>query len=487
MKASKSIELLKTFSPEEMKLFEKFISSPFHNSVKKYADLFDILKKFHPEYDSKVMTKEYIYKGLYGEKPFRQQTLWNLMSGFEKLIEEYFIQIQLKDSIEREIFLTSQFLKRKLSRSYSRQSERMNSFFEKHKIGRDFFNYKAVSENILLDYSFMEDKQHLLTENIKLKGEYLVLKFILDICDVVNDLEVNYDMYNSEYRTSLPFIFISELRLKEIVQKAVQNNLEYSFVLEICYNWLMMILEPENEIHFDNFRKVYDANEEKLSRFEKYYLNTAMIGYCTRMNRKGVKNYRRTIFDIDNYRLKEGVIFYHEEQIPKNIYKQIVINGVMLKEYKWVENFMEIYTKKLKPEFQKSMYNLCSSFLHFELNNYELVLKCLSKIDNLDIRDKTLAKINIAKTYYELKDIEALLHHIDSSKHFLNNNESVNAERKFYYSNFFNTLHHLVQIIENRDNTGLQILKQKLLQDDYVPSKKWLLNKIGEFEMSRSS
>jgi hypothetical protein len=484
LKGSKSIELLKTFNTEEMKLFEKFIASPFHNSVKKYGDLFEILRNFHPEYDSKLLTKEYIFKKLYGEKPFKQQTLWNLMSGFEKLIEDYFVQLQLKDSIEKEIFLTGQFLKRKLSRSYSKQSERMNSFFEKNKIGRDFFNYKAISENFLLDYNFMEDKQHLLTDNIKHKGEYLILKFMMDICDVANDMEVNYDMYNSEYRNTIPYIFVSELRLKELVEKAQQNNFEYSFVLEICYHWVMMILEPADDTHFENFRKVFDANEHRLSRFEKYYLNTAMIGYCTRMNRRGNKNYRNIIFEIDKYRLKEGIIFYHEGQIPKNIYKQIVINGVMLKEYNWVENFMETYTHKLKPEFQKPMYDLCSSFLHFELKNYELVLKSLSKIDNLDIRDKTLAKINIAKTYYELKDTEALLHHIDSSKHFLNNNESVNAERKVNYINFFNSLHNLVLLKENADNSAISVLKKRLVQDKYVPGKKWLLEKIGELESS---
>jgi hypothetical protein len=188
------------------------------------------------------------------------------------------------------------------------------------------------------------------------------------------------------------------------------------------------------------------------------------------------------MFEIDNYRLKEGIVFYHEGQIPKNIYKQIVINGIMLKEYKWVEKFMETYTQKLKPEFRKPMYGLCSSFLYFELKKYDRVLSSLSKIDNLDIRDKTLAKINLAKTYYETNDIEALLNLIDSSKHFLKNNESVNAERKAEYINFFNLLHNMVPIKENGDNTAIPILKKRLMQDKYIPSKKWLLEKLEELE-----
>jgi hypothetical protein len=481
MNGSKSVELLKTFTEEEVKLFEKFVASPFHNSVKKYSDLLDILKKFHPEYTDKQLSNEYIFRKLYGKKPFKKQTVWNLMSGFEKLIEEFMIQIQMIGSVEKDIFLTNQFMNRKLNRFYIKQTEKMNLFFEKNKIGREYFRYKAISENSLTDYNFMEDKQHLLTKNIEKKGDYLILKFLMDICDVINDLNVNYDMYNAEYKTSLPYIFINELNLKEIVEKALKNKFKYSFILEICYYWIMTILEPVNETFFNGFRKVFEENENRLNSFEKYYLTAAMRSYCSRMNRTS-KNYRKIMFEIDNYRLKEGIVFYHEGQIPKNIYKQIVINGIMLKEYKWVEKFMETYTQKLKPEFRKPMYGLCSSFLYFELKKYDRVLSSLSKIDNLDIRDKTLAKINLAKTYYETNDIEALLNLIDSSKHFLKNNESVNAERKAEYINFFNLLHNMVPIKENGDNTAIPILKKRLMQDKYIPSKKWLLEKLEELE-----
>lgn len=480
MKNSKTIELLRSLTPEEMKLLGKFIASPFHNSVKNYSELYNILMKYYPDFDKTELTNEFVFKKLYSDKPFKRQTLWNLISGFEKLTEDFLVQLQMNESIEKEVFLTRQFLKRKLNRFYSRQSERMNSFFGKNKTGRDLFNYKIISENMLLDYNLLEDNQHLLTENVKYKGEYLILKFMLDISEVVNDLGVNYDMYNSEFRTSLPYIFISELRLKEIAEQARQNKFEYLYIIEICYHWIMMIIEPDNETHFLNLRKAYNSSEKRLSTFEKYSINSAMISYCIRMNRAGSKNYRKLVFELDNHRLSEGLVFYPEGQLPKNIYKQIVINAIMLKEYKWVEDFLKTYTQRLKPDFQEPMYNLCSSFLHFELKNYDLVLKSLSRIESLDIRDKTLAKINIAKTYYEIKDTEALLHHIDTSKHFLKNNISVNAERKSGYSKFFRILNNLVRISEGGDMTDLQILKKRILEDKYIPGKKWLLEKTDE-------
>lgn len=129
MKNSKTIELLRSLTPEEMKLLGKFIASPFHNSVKNYSELYNILMKYYPDFDKTELTNEFVFKKLYSDKPFKRQTLWNLISGFEKLTEDFLVQLQMNESIEKEVFLTRQFLKRKLNRFYSRQSERMNSFF----------------------------------------------------------------------------------------------------------------------------------------------------------------------------------------------------------------------------------------------------------------------------------------------------------------------------------------------------------------------
>ncbi len=48
---SKSIQVLKTLSEEELKQFSDFLRSPFHNKNRSLIKLFDVLKKYHPEYE----------------------------------------------------------------------------------------------------------------------------------------------------------------------------------------------------------------------------------------------------------------------------------------------------------------------------------------------------------------------------------------------------------------------------------------------------
>jgi hypothetical protein len=56
MRDSKLINLLKTFSEDEIKSFRKFVASPFFNSVKNYINLLKVLEKFYPGFDDPKLT-----------------------------------------------------------------------------------------------------------------------------------------------------------------------------------------------------------------------------------------------------------------------------------------------------------------------------------------------------------------------------------------------------------------------------------------------
>ena len=58
---SNIIQLLSIFSKEEMKEFEKFVKSPFHNNRAEVTRFFDSIKKFYPDFNQKEFTKENIF------------------------------------------------------------------------------------------------------------------------------------------------------------------------------------------------------------------------------------------------------------------------------------------------------------------------------------------------------------------------------------------------------------------------------------------
>ena len=65
MRDSKLVEMLGMFSKGEMKSFEKFVVSPYFTAGRSVEGLFNILKKYHPEFDSVNIEREKIFKKLF--------------------------------------------------------------------------------------------------------------------------------------------------------------------------------------------------------------------------------------------------------------------------------------------------------------------------------------------------------------------------------------------------------------------------------------
>src|SRR5690349_2443001 len=83
------IQLIKTFSKEEMKELEKFASSPFHNNRSEVAEFCTELRKFHPKFSQNNFSLEKIFNVMYPGKKYRDDVIRRLSSNLFKLAEEY--------------------------------------------------------------------------------------------------------------------------------------------------------------------------------------------------------------------------------------------------------------------------------------------------------------------------------------------------------------------------------------------------------------
>jgi len=77
---SKLLQILQTFSEKEIKAFENWLKSPWTNSNKGLVTLLQKLKKYHPTYDHKLLTKKRLYKQIMPSKTYTADILNNLLS-----------------------------------------------------------------------------------------------------------------------------------------------------------------------------------------------------------------------------------------------------------------------------------------------------------------------------------------------------------------------------------------------------------------------
>ncbi len=483
MKGTKLINLLKTLTPEEMISFEKFIASPFFNSVKNYTRLFNELKKFYPAYEDINLTNEYIYKKLFKGKPFNKQIMWNLASGFEKLAKEFLEQVSLgRNKFKRMELLASEYGHRKLINNYPGALKEMEELLEQRAIDYTYFENRGHLETYKQFYYFLTNNEKEMTASKLRASEYQILLFLRMTVGGLNDMSLSVKDYNASFDVNIPLEFAKHIDLKSILSYARSNNYEYAFLIEIYYYSLMMLLEPGKTGHLNKVRKLYNQHCGKFNLPEKRIIMHWILIYCiSRSESEGIK-YEKIIFELNKLRLKEGLAFYRG-YMHEAIYMQMISTALSIGKTKWAEDFIENYTSKLKPEIQKSKKSMAYACLHFHAKEYDKVLSGINNAKYSGIWDKLSAKTLLAKTYYEMKAFDSLLYHIDSSKRFLKNNNSLSGLNKKYYGDFFYYLAKLASLSGNPDLRSLPALKEEILPAK-VENKKWLLEKADELSIN---
>jgi len=87
------------------------------------------------------------------------------------------------------------------------------------------------------------------------------------------------------------------------------------------------------------------------------------------------------------------------------------------------------------------------------------------------------------KTYYDLRETEALLSLIDSTLHFINNNKAViRDDIAANYNTSLKLIKKLISAKENNDFNEIQLILKSTENNKNLFLSEWLLEKIDEFK-----
>lgn len=98
MQKSNLIKILLKLNSSEFKSFGKFVNSPYFNTNKKLSEFYEELKKYYPAFDDLNLTKENIFRKLYGQDKVVMGTMYFLISEMEALLEK-FLSIERIDPV----------------------------------------------------------------------------------------------------------------------------------------------------------------------------------------------------------------------------------------------------------------------------------------------------------------------------------------------------------------------------------------------------
>lgn len=488
------LTLLKEFSKEELKNFETFIDSPFHNKSKKLLNIFREIKKFYPDFSDKKLTKQYLYRKVYSPFNFHDSTIRDTMSGLLKLAGEFLTFEELKKTnAEKAGIYLKVMIEKKQPVLFEKQIRKLNSELDKEGIDSNFFYTKGRMEMNKFNFNIinrLKNTSKLIESNEEIIISYIVYLLNHFITEVTNAF-LNLYIYESKFKLTNYVDIVSNLFNNLNLNKAVdifRKANKHNFILDIYSKLFMTFKEIGNEKHYFKYKILFLKYSEFLSKDENSFHFSMLISYCIYKTSSGNNEsiFYKELFKLyDLFLTKKLFIDNKTRYFEEDLFRNILLTALRLKKNKWVLDFINEYIKFLHPEKKANLLHL--SYTEFYIFggsksfNVDKAFKHLNEIKDESFINKYDIKSLYLMLYYDLNYYDSAYTLIKNYNKFLRRNKLVAKKRKIKINNFLNLYEKLMFYKEGDFRVNISDVKSDILDSNDLEHKEWLLKKVDEF------
>ena len=479
MISSKLIDILKTFSEAELKDFIKFAQSLYFNKGRNYLPLLKTLKKFYPDFRNPKLTKAYLYEILYPGKKYNDQVIRNILSGLLKICEQFIVINKINsDGTDFNTIIADELKNRmlfKLSESYINKS-----LYElgEPAIDKDFFRkrYELLQVKREIARGLNNTKETI--EFLSSEASDFFLYFLLETSRHVEEMVVFNHNLKANFENHLTFKLIENLNIENINSYFARGKTNDLKIAELYGVHVKLLIDYKNELLFETFRLLLKDNFKVLSRWGKYNMYLCLENACIRLQEIDEIKYRKILFDIYKEQLINK-LYNNSDSSPMavDMFRNIVINALRLKQFSWIESFINEYIDMLPSGHRENMYNFSFSLLNFEKKNFEESLNYITRLKYDTFVFKFDVKVLSLMVYCELGYIEEAISMIDSFRHFINETPSISDYIREIHINFIRFLHEIIRLSDN-PKTGEILRLEREIENSRVRNREWLLEKL---------
>jgi len=485
MKDTKLVEILKCFTPDEFKSFEKFINSPYFSIGRDLSGLFALIKKHYPEFKSEDSIMESVFDKLFAETAYNDKKLKNLTSDLTKLAEQFLVHNSLKSNeTEFQRILTNVYREKKSDklflgtiRSYENiVSKKLFDSLECFKDEEEIEKY--WNEYYIIRNDFDKAIPHMLRYS-----EYFTVAFMVRYLRRMLDKRIVTNNYNITFEVDLLDDLFECLDFEKFMNLIEMRNYRHTWLIKIYYYALQSVIHPTDEFLYTEFKELFHENVNRFSRTEKHHIYIDFVNYC-HIREKFARDTSSEALALYKEMLSQEAYSDSENDYMSLImYRNIMVLSINLKEYEWFEQFIENYSSKLKPEYRHNMMNLAIAHLRFAKGDFDSALKHIGKVKYDYFIYKVDVKNLMLKIFYELNLFDQAFSLIDSYKHYLTETTDLNKEFRVMYYNFLTTYSKILRAKVNADYNDIDFIIKEVSSSNQIYSPTWLIKKATELKI----
>ena len=490
---SSLLEIIRSFSKQELVKFEDFVRSPYFNKKENVLKLFLEIKKNAPEFSGENLKKEKIWNFIFDGKKYNYGIMKNLIHDLTKLCESFIIIESSKlNSLRNNIDLLDALLERQITKVFSSKYEMIEKTFtnpvnknESYKID-EYYDFLKKLKLLKAIYNRLHNPGLSAFESISASGDYLIYSVIINFYKHFN----NYLAFNEksnlkkENATELFLACLNKNFISELL-KNVKAKSHRDFHILKCFHEMNIALDADADINsYFNFKKSLFECTELISKGDLKDLLACLynsLSYIKEGKSKTGINSNKEIFDIYNLEIENNILLQPNGVMDQNSFISYITTAFTLREYKSIEIFVKKFGDKIPEDRRENVNNYSRAHICFGKKEYNKSLEYLSRINHDFFNMKHLIKDIQMMNFYEIDDFISFSYIKDSYKHFVSKNKSVNPHNKSLSEIFCNNINKLFKLRESFNQYELEKFKKEIMKNKLI-NKYWILDKISELE-----
>ncbi len=483
-----SLELLKTFTEQELNNFNDYINCNYHNTNKKLCLLFKKLKQYALNADSFSDTIQFkIYQDVFGKAKSQQsintvqkKELNKAMNHLLNLAESFLMveQLKQKESVQYEL-LFPQLINRRQMVLYNRRYKTKQKELEANP--KRGIEYHAAQYNLQLFKAEVLYLSNMMTK----EDNYDRLQYYLDTKYIIEKLKFHLTKVTLLKRiTNRQFDFDPYKATQSLIEldQYKRNPLIQLYLLNI--NLIEKSDEDTFQLLFDKINQLQDIIPNRI--LKTFYTN--LTNYCIDQTAKGNLNFYTPLFSIYQKMHQLNILLSRNVLAVRSL-KNIITIACRVRAFKWAKDILSYYIEYVSKDVRNSVLQYNLGIIEFNQQNYSEALIHFNKVLKIDNTHDIGIRISRLKCFYEIDQYYEITTQkiIDNIKvYFCNNNRLTQAE-KTAHLNFILAFKKLYRFkhdlsIKNRKDQKMKKaftdIKKIILKSETVKQKQWLINKM---------
>ena len=478
MYKSKLTKTLSLLSKRELRLFRRFLKSPYFNNSKNVLELYNYLQKLYPNFESPLLRKEIIHDKLFPGTQYNKKKIIDLMSDLTLLVNDFLINNHLKEDRQlRQKLLVKSYQKRRgLDELHEGVANRLLSDLERSKI-KNLEYYNNVL-NLSHDVYFHSIKTNRLSPTLR------SIEVAIDNLDrffVLAKLKYSLEIISRQrvLGKSYPILLLDEVIFIG-AEFAKENKL-----IKVYLDLIELHRFDENSFElFQDLKDRFINNRNDFDEDDKLHILLYLINYAI-SNQHNDDNafYKQELFQLYKIGLADRILLQHET-ISETAFINIVILASSLKEFNWCKEFIGTYSENIGKKSRENATLLGRAFLSFYMKNFEDAIVLLQRLIGDSILYKILARSLLLRCYFELSIedksyLKLFESYASSFEKFLTRNRSLSQNRLEGYIRYVRfTRKLLLYLIDGKGKDQRNKLIDQFENNPSVIARDWLREKI---------